>query len=350
MVEEVLTASVVGSLAFPVALGLQQRFLYAPLRITSDRRIAGPLLGLGSVFLSGCCASLAAIATLKAHRTITKSPNDEKTWLDELPTDWQNLIACGLGSALVFRILTGRYHSVLPSNIAKRGAFARVSIPARRNNAFSPSARERFHKIGKKHGCHTCGRKWRVNKFHRDHQPPTALAREGEKQVYYPQCAKCSAQQGGVVSQRTIQIVTHGTSLRLYHLWMPVPLAWFGLRYLYAKEPVAEHSSSDELTSRLESETIEKSRDEGEEFESGGNKIDINREVVTVNKNKFFEDQTNKAVQETLCDVRDAYESPRERNEIAAEIQSKSDIENLHFIIRIMAVAAVVIVWIFRTD
>lgn len=353
MVEGALAASFVGSLVFPTALGLQQRFFYAPLRITSDRRIVGPLLGFGSVFLSGCCASLAAVGILKGYREILSWKSGENKWLDELAVDWQDVFVSGLGSALVFRILGGRFRSSLPSNLIKPGAFARASIPARKSRAISVTARERLNKIGKKFGCHTCGRKWLVHKFHRDHQPPSALVKEGQTQVFYPQCQRCSAVQGGAVAQGSNYVVTHGTSLRLYHLWIPVPLAWFGLKYAKSDQQGSNSQSSVVHMPNMAVVSSNFQVSEGKEIESGGKETELDtsqlpsKPVVVGWEDDInivleeAEENTWKPVSELQIDT-----SLQEEMRKAEQLHTKEDIENIHVVIRIIAATAVVLLWL----
>lgn len=58
------------------------------------------------------------------------------------------------------------------------------------------------------------------------------LVKEGQEQRFYPQCRSCSFQQGAALStsSRRLFIKTHGTSLRLYHLWFPLPIPLAMLR------------------------------------------------------------------------------------------------------------------------
>ena len=63
---------------------------------------------------------------------------------------------------------------------------------------------------------------------------PTDSPFPGQAQRYYPQCRPCSNLQGGLLSRMTGRngrhlsssqaIVTHSSTLRLYHLFLPVPL------------------------------------------------------------------------------------------------------------------------------
>ena len=51
------------------------------------------------------------------------------------------------------------------------GAFAGSGLTASFNYA-SNEKKMKLNAQGKRHGCHTCGRRWFVDKFIADHQPP----------------------------------------------------------------------------------------------------------------------------------------------------------------------------------
>jgi hypothetical protein len=62
--------------------------------------------------------------------------------------------------------------------------------------------RNELNRIGSQSGCHTCGTfdpDTRLGNWVGDHQYPTALNPLGRPQRLYPQCATCSAIQGGWV-------------------------------------------------------------------------------------------------------------------------------------------------------
>jgi hypothetical protein len=85
----------------------------------------------------------------------------------------------------------------------KPGPYASESIPARGpGRDFTAAEREAVNKIGRKHGCHTCGKKEPGTKsgdFIPDHQPPSQLA-PGQPQRLFPHCKSCSLKQGGEVN------------------------------------------------------------------------------------------------------------------------------------------------------
>ena len=85
------------------------------------------------------------------------------------------------------------------------GPFARESIPARSSaRDFTDAEREAINGIGRKAGCHTCGTNSPSTKsgnFIPDHQPPSALNPNGGPQCLYPQCLRCSRDQGLAIAR-----------------------------------------------------------------------------------------------------------------------------------------------------
>ncbi len=80
------------------------------------------------------------------------------------------------------------------------GPHAGESIPAKSaSQTFTPAERTEVNRIGQETGCHTCGTTnpgTKTGNFVPDHQPPSALVPPGTKQDLYPQCLKCSREQG----------------------------------------------------------------------------------------------------------------------------------------------------------
>ena len=144
------------------------------------------------------------------------------------PDNFETIINMSLG-VVAFKLLGGRFRSVLPSSLFHPGAFSRVKASLHANGAEYITKGERegsrgrlgLNDYGWMYGCHTCGRK-RVDSFIGDHMPPNKLARPGQLQRLYPQCAVCSSRQGGAVRANRPAYRTHAFSLRLYHLWLPL--------------------------------------------------------------------------------------------------------------------------------
>ena len=260
---ELLATTAVGAVTFPTVLALAQTAVFKPLRITCAGRLA-PIFGGLSVSLAGFTASFAAI---KAYSLVQDSLRDKNG--DNIGTrkplsfSTPELVISTVSSVVVFRALGGRFSSVLPSHLFHPGAFAVERVPAiRGQQAAVASEKALVRDYGKRYGCHTCGKK-RVNMMVCDHQPPSYFLRKnnssstvasgernaGElkmdltsssnvnstnmeigvkvKQFFYPQCYDCSSMQGGLLNggAKSKLIVTHPFSLRLYHVFLPVPFA-----------------------------------------------------------------------------------------------------------------------------
>ena len=270
--EVVLGSSLIGATTFPSVLALAQKFVFKPLRVTAGRGIVSSVCGGLSVCVAGSAVSLAVVKSCSLL-------NNEETSTKLLQFSTPELIASTISSVVVFRALGGRFYSVLPSHLMYPGAFAREWLPAIRGvQGASAAERELIQTLGKKHGCHTCGRK-RVSLFVCDHQPPSKIvnnttnnhsssklanhnshttneitskgtnnniSREGPStnvsssttrstapngsiaQRFYPQCQPCSSSQGGILSLNVppsgSAVRTHVTRLRLHHLFLPLPL------------------------------------------------------------------------------------------------------------------------------
>lgn len=298
--ELLLGSSLAGAVTFPSVLALAQRAVFKPLRVTAGRGSISSICGGLSVCVAGFAASLAVVKSCSLLEISFLNSKQPKTRLLELSTP--ELLASTISSVFVFRALGGRFFSILPSHLLYPGAFARESIPAFRGIQGASSAeRELIQTLGKKHGCHTCGRK-RVTTFVSDHQPPskiiieqnssqTRLANNAHankepanplnsthngtpsssgpngtppssstnnslRQRFYPQCSSCSSTQGGILGymgtpSSASAIRTHPlSSLRPYHLFMPLPLA-----LLYLKSQNQENDIiidiSDQSNSRI---------------------------------------------------------------------------------------------------
>jgi RHS repeat-associated protein len=108
----------------------------------------------------------------------------------------------GLARALsrVGAVAAGKVARFAPGPYARRSIVARS--PAR---DFTTAERAEINRIGSTSGCHTCGTTnpgTKSGNFIPDHQPPSALAREGQSQRLYPHCINCSREQGLELARR----------------------------------------------------------------------------------------------------------------------------------------------------
>ena len=212
-----IVSSLAGGAAFPTTLALFQSAVFKPLRLTSGKpsAVLASILGCGSVL---CASGIASLSCL----VVANHLSDKKEYLIEPST-------VGISTVLgfcVFKGLGGRFRAVLPSHLFRPGAFAVESIPARNRSYAQTSERSFINLIGKKRGCHSCGK--RVAEYIADHQPLNKLSIPGTLQRFYPHCRRCSSLQGGLLRSSNLSsskaVVTHGSALRLYHLFLPLPL------------------------------------------------------------------------------------------------------------------------------
>lgn len=120
-----------------------------------------------------------------------------------------------------FLLFGGRPRRVLPSCLWHRGAFAVEGLPAKSADYATSTQKTLLGNMGRMHGCHSCGTR-RAPYYVGDHIPPNKLA-NGRPQQFFPQCPTCSSTQGASVGSGTRAAKTHGATLRLYHLWLPLP-------------------------------------------------------------------------------------------------------------------------------
>ncbi|XP_078688447.1 uncharacterized protein LOC144920261 [Branchiostoma floridae x Branchiostoma belcheri] len=252
--ESALTDSVpvlVGITAFPLSLGAIQHLCFAPLRLTCNR-ICAPLAGLGAVAAAGLVATF-------SHSSLRKWQG----YTDVLSSEQALVVAPStvVLTCVTFKLLGGRFRNVLPSHLLHPGAFSKKAVPASLKYA-SQNKKVHIQQLGRKFGCHSCGSKFGGLKtsygkvfqklklkekigillggrFIADHQPPLAVYETALKRkrvakysspAFYPQCQRCSSCQRlylGAVSRGRPEpfspVVTHVSSLRLYHLWLPWP-------------------------------------------------------------------------------------------------------------------------------
>ncbi|PIK40852.1 hypothetical protein BSL78_22282 [Apostichopus japonicus] len=257
----------IGAATFPVCLGVFQKLVFTPLKI-SNVSFGSDMLGMCVVAVSGITAThftsrvwefltgkkfhiLFEYAILNPQYVLLLT-----VYIFSIPRDGnspEEAVIVGGVSLAVFLALRGKVRSVLPSNVLHPGAFAKESLPASDNYATS-SQRSKLMKFGKRYGCHSCGARFTVQDFIADHQPPLAVMRRKRSsmlhifkefsrlfkrkknmtletpQRFYPQCTRCSVKQLSYLSavsrglRAPSPVVNHFTSLRLCHIFLPFPL------------------------------------------------------------------------------------------------------------------------------
>jgi hypothetical protein len=217
--------------------------LGSALRISCATPVAGPLGGLLGV---GFASALAGQASLKAQRV--RAEGLGRGLLDPGAL-WkgvrrQDIVADAVLGIAAFRVMGGRFRSVMPSDLTKVGALARESMPAAGMQYATDEKRRELARFFRRDGCHHCGT--RHGPVVGDHMPPnkhvaeaadaarrrtrwgwlgvTALQRSKAArrvagamgvplgpplQRYYPQCRPCSQKQAAAVRNNRSHLVFH---------------------------------------------------------------------------------------------------------------------------------------------
>ncbi len=250
---EAVGSGVVGAIVFPSLLAASQAVLLKPLRVSFSPSLLSSLLGLGSVSMASCGASFAALKTISLIQDYYPgSKSKPRPSGDSGAGGGGDLLLSTVGGVVMFRALGGRFGAALPSNLMRPGVFGLEWLPALRGSQLaSQTERALVRDFGGRNGCHTCGRRRRGVEFVADHQPPSKVVGnhrgggggngggggggEGDDQLlqrFYAQCVQCSRIQGGLLGggssissafSHPKAIKTHVTSLRAYHLFLPLP-------------------------------------------------------------------------------------------------------------------------------
>lgn len=233
--KHILVSSLFSAVTFPVVLGLTHTAVLRPLKISTR---SSKLLGITAGVLTVSSASLmSSIAGIKGYIISSGGGTDSKSKVLPISFKVRDLIySAGLG-VVVYRVLGGRFTSVLPSHYWTPGAFAHEWLPAQMAYA-GATERQLIQEIGSKRGCHSCGRF--TSKYISDHQPPNAILKKQLDQVspsnvpgqrFYPQCEPCSKKQGRSLLDGS-PLTLHSLSFRLYHTFLPVPLGLAYYKYI----------------------------------------------------------------------------------------------------------------------
>jgi len=239
-------SSAVAVLTFPLCINVLQRFVWKPLRLSSNLK-AAPVFG----FLSFAVAhgvtctlfSAAMVAFENSHRPHSnqrlhglgyKYEEAHLVFGEFLKSGYSSLqmttVAVSLTANVAWFLLCGgRLHSLLPSHLLFVGAFGRRGLSCSVKGASKP-LKDEIQYLGAKYGCHSCGSKQYVKRlkeaikrrvpglkssvaFISDHQPPTGMVKQEWwnkcrvfvfdskhfKQALYPQCNACSLKQSSLV-------------------------------------------------------------------------------------------------------------------------------------------------------
>ena len=156
---DVAFSSALGGITFPLCLGALQSGIFRPLRITSNLRLVGSVCGGISAFISGSTASLTFLSSIILLREVDgsfirvltdKLHSSEPTKRTSIPISvcYNDVPLYGFASLVVFKLLGGKFRSVLPSNLIYPGAFARGYIAAKGQNYASSVVKQELALLG----------------------------------------------------------------------------------------------------------------------------------------------------------------------------------------------------------
>eukprot|EP00798_Chlamydomonas_sp_ICE-L_P005557 gene5557-4193_t len=230
----------------------------AALRVSCATPVLGPLMGLASV---GTSAAFAGHLTRHVDRQIRCGKGAVQAlatpfWLEKIEVE-EILFDAFIG-VTAFKMWSGHFRRLMPSDLRKPGAFAYQSVPLGKSDYANSVQKGQLVAIFKRDGCHSCGRSAisRSAKVVGDHIPPTKLAlankaadaaaseserqmkmlmqqfsswlgahTAGAKQRYFAQCAKCSSKQGAKIAHAKF-----GTNFIVLHrFWKLKPWSFPGV-------------------------------------------------------------------------------------------------------------------------
>ena len=151
-------SSGLSGITFPLCLGAFQSGIFRPLRMTSNIRVIGSVCGGISVLISSSAASLAFLSSsviLKEVKNNSVKVSVEK-FISFVPVDrsvaisvcYKDIPLYGFASLLVFKLLGGKFRSVLPSSLIYPGVFAKGYIPAKGQNYASNGVKHKLALLG----------------------------------------------------------------------------------------------------------------------------------------------------------------------------------------------------------
>ena len=154
---DVALSTGVGIMTFPLCVGALQTGVFRPLRMTSNIRVIGSVCGSISVLISGGAASLAFLASAVVLTQVKDNSVFVEKFLSFVPVERcsiaisvcsKDIPLCGFASLFVFKLLGGKFRSVLPSSLIYPGAFAKGYIPAKGQNYASNAVKQKLTLLG----------------------------------------------------------------------------------------------------------------------------------------------------------------------------------------------------------
>lgn len=211
------------------------------LRISCSTPVAGPIAGVLGVGFASAVAGQAALACQRVQKEgIQRGLLAPGVLIRSVRPE--HLIADAILGIAAFRVMGGRFRSVMPSDLAQVGAIAKESMPAAGMQYATDEKRRELARLFRRDGCHHCGT--RKGAMVGDHMPPNKHVREAAEayssrrrlfsflpimksryirkgmqalgvpvgpplQRYYPQCRPCSQLQAAAVRSGKRALVLH---------------------------------------------------------------------------------------------------------------------------------------------
>lgn len=142
-----------------------------------------------------------------------------------------------VSNLLTFKLLGGRGRYLAPSDIIKKGTFARRWITATLDEYADRDEKATIHQYGARYGCHHCGT--HSSTYIGDHIPPNKYSKAGRPQLFLPQCPPCSTSQSHAVRlDRRFYVMPR--VLKPYDIWLPISIitaiiAYPTVEYMYGR-------------------------------------------------------------------------------------------------------------------
>ncbi|KAL6766357.1 hypothetical protein ACKKBG_A35715 [Auxenochlorella protothecoides x Auxenochlorella symbiontica] len=208
-------------------------------RVSCATPVLGPVGGLLGVGLASALAGQASLLCRESLHGGGRAGTPGPAAARPARRGWSAetlLVDAALGIAL-FKLMGGRFRSVMPSDLSRVGAIALESMPTRGIEYASRGKRRELFRFFKRDGCHHCGT--RRGDVIGDHMPPNKLVldrveampaalrtlrrlpfvKEASEalgvhlgptpQRYYPQCQPCALKQASAVKHGKTRLVFH---------------------------------------------------------------------------------------------------------------------------------------------
>ncbi|KAL2651554.1 hypothetical protein R1flu_019682 [Riccia fluitans] len=119
----------------------------------------GAALTFGATLLGAQPVSTASAAAAQVSHSLRRFCGQGTLKRENEYLSKESLLLNALVGVCAFKVLGGRFHNLMPSNVIHPGALHSVSIPARGSKYANDIEQTLIQDIFKRHGCHHCGKK-----------------------------------------------------------------------------------------------------------------------------------------------------------------------------------------------